>query len=61
MRLTLNQKIPTAPVAAVTPILPKNKTKSPTLLMAATRRALLTSVRKAWNVEKESQGVRFIT
>lgn len=51
MRLTLNQKMPTAPVAAQTPIFPRNNTKSPTLLMAATRRTLLTKVMKAWKVK----------
>lgn len=51
MSLTLNQKMPTAPVAAQTPIFPRNNTKSPTLLMAATRRALLTKVIKAWKVK----------
>lgn len=51
MRLTLNQKMPTAPVAAQTPIFPRNNTKSPTLLMAATRRTLLTKVMKAWKIK----------
>ena len=46
-RFTLNQTIPTAAVAAVTPIFPKNKMKSPTLFIAATLRALLIIVKKA--------------
>lgn len=41
---TLNQSKPTAAVAAITPILPRNSTKSPTLFIAATRRAFVTKV-----------------
>ena len=46
---TFSQITPTAPVAAMTASLARSRRKSPMLLSAATRRALLTKMLNAWN------------
>jgi hypothetical protein len=45
--LTLSQTTATAQVAAMTPILPRNKTNDPTLFIAMTRSTLLVNILKA--------------
>ena len=47
LNITLSQTTEIAAVAAMTPILPRNRTKSPTLLMAATRSTLLVMILNA--------------
>ena len=47
--------MPIAAVAAITPTLPRNRTKSPTLFIAATRNTLDAMIRNACKqIDKES-------
>ena len=47
VKLTLSQTTATAQVAAMTPILPRNRTNVPTLFIAMTRSALLVRIPNA--------------